>query len=294
VLIAGVACITPARAQSLEPRAYANAPVGVNFAVAGYLHSEGGVALDPAVPLDDADARVDATYVGYVRSLGVAGKSAKLQAILTHAWFSGEATLVSTGDLRTRDVSGFGDPIVRFSVNLMGAPALTMQEFKGYRQDVIVGVTLQVSAPLGQYDSDRLINIGTNRWSFKPEIGVSKALGRFTLEGAGAVTFYTDNDDFFGGQHREQDPISSVQGHVIYTFRRDAWVAFDATYYGGGRSTVNGETLGDLQSNTRYGLSLSVPVSNAHSIKLFASDGVYTRVGEDFFAAGIAWQYRWI
>jgi hypothetical protein len=107
-------------------------------------------------------------------------------------------------------VGRFADPRIRLSINLCGAPALTLKEFKDYEQDLIAGAILQVSVPWGQYDDTRLVNIGINRWFVKPELGVSKALGRWTLELSTAATLYTDNDDFYGGNTRSQDPIYST------------------------------------------------------------------------------------
>jgi outer membrane putative beta-barrel porin/alpha-amylase len=150
-----------------------------------------------------------------------------------------------------------------------------------------------VTAPLGQYDPDRLVNLGTNRWSFRPEFGFSKALGHWILEGTGAVNLYTDNDNFFGGQHRSQEPLYAAQGHVIYSFGRGAWIALDATYYTGGRTTLDGVEGNDLQSNSRFGLTGALPVNRKNSIKLYASNGVYTRVGQNFLIAGVGWNYRW-
>jgi hypothetical protein len=115
-------------------------------------------------------------------------------------------------------VCGLADPRVRLSVNFYGAPALTLEEFAHYRQDILVGASLQVAAPLGQYDPGKLLNIGTNRWFIKPELGISKALGPVTLELAAGVTFYTPNHDFFGGHEKQQDPIYSLQGHLVDTF----------------------------------------------------------------------------
>jgi hypothetical protein len=178
-------------------------------------------------------------------------------------------------------------------VNFYGAPALSLQEFAGYRQDLIVGASLQVSAPLGQYDADKLVNIGTNRWAVKPELGVSKAWGSWTLELATGVTFYSDNDDFLSGKTREQDPIYSVQGHLIYSFRSGVWGALNATYYTGGRATVDGVQGDNLQQNSRLGATVALPLDRHNSIKLYASTGVSTRTGSDFDAIGIAWQYRW-
>ncbi len=117
-----------------------------------------------------------------------------------------------------RRVTGFADPAFRFSMNFIGAPALTAAEFKNYRQDLIVGASLRVTVPVGQYDEDKLVNIGTNRFSLKPEIGCSKAFGPWTVELVPAVTLYTDNDDFFGGKTREVAPLYSVQTGLSYTF----------------------------------------------------------------------------
>jgi len=280
-----------ANAQSLEPRAYSNTPVGMNFLMLGYAYQQGDVPFDPSVPLKDVHAEIHSSILAYVRSLDVWGRSGKVDIIIPYAWLSGSGKV--GGDERSRWVSGFGDPAVRFSVNLYGSPALSFEEFKSYRQDTILGVSLQVTMPLGQYDSTKLVNIGTNRWSFKPEIGISKALGAWTLETAAGVTLYTKNEDFYGGNTREQDPIYSLQGHLIYQFPRGIWAALDATYYTGGRTTINGVEGDDLQRNWRVGATLALPVTIHHSIKLYASTGVYTRAGGDFNLIGIAWQYRW-
>jgi hypothetical protein len=278
-------------AQSLEPRAYSNTPVGMNFLMLGYTYQQGDVLLDPSVPVKDVSVEIHSSVLAYVRSLDVWGKSGKVDIIFPYARLSGSGKV--GGEERDRKVSGFADPAVRFSVNLYGAPALSFEEFKSYRQDTIIGVSLLVTAPLGQYDSDKLVNIGTNRWSFKPEVGISKALGRWTLETAAGATLYTKNDDFFGGKTREQDPIYSVQGHLIYHFPRGIWAALNATYYTGGRTTVNGAEGDDLQRNWRMGATLALPVTLHHSVKLYASTGASTRAGGNFDLIGIAWQYRW-
>lgn len=289
--LAVLAAGRPAVAQELEPRAYSNAPVGLNFLIAGYGFSKGGVAFDPSVPLTDANIRIHSAVLAYARSLDVGGMSGKFDVVLPYVWLSGSA--LYGGEPRSRDVAGLGDPRLRFSVNFLGAPALSADEFAGYRQDLIMGASLQVSAPLGQYDPDKLVNIGTNRWSVKPELGLSKAAGRWFLELAVATTWFSDNNDFFGGSTVAQDPVYSLQGHVAYTFRTGAWAALDFTYYTGGRTTVNGVPGSELQENTRIGLTYAHPIDRHHSLKLYASTGVSTRTGTDFDIAGIAWQYRW-
>ena len=281
----------PAAAQELEPRAYTNVPVGMNFVIAGYGYSAGGVAFDPAVPLTDADIRTHNALFAYVRSLDIAGLAGKVDIVLPYAWLSGSA--LYQGETREREVSGLGDARLRMSVNFYGAPALSVQEFASYRQDVIVGASLQVTAPVGQYDSTKLVNIGTNRWSFKPELGISKAIGPMTLELMAAAVYYTENDDFFGGSTVAQDPVYSAQTHLTYNLGRGNWVAVDAVYYTGGRSTVDGVTGDDLQRNTRFGATYAHAIDRHHSLKLHASSGVSTRTGSDYDSIAIAWQYRW-
>jgi len=277
--------------QNLEPRAYSNAPVGMNFLLAGYRYSAGALEFDPALPVEDADAAVNIALFAYVRTMDIAGKSAKAGILLPYAGLSADGYL--SGEYKQREDAGIADPAFYFTVNLSGAPALSFKEFKGYQQDTIVGLTFKLTAPLGVYDSDKLLNIGTNRWSFEPEIGISQALGNWTLEGSAAVTLYADNDDFDNGKTREQDPIYNAQGHVIYSFRKGIWLAVGVTYFTGGRSEVDGVVKNDLQQNWRGGFTFTMPINRNHSIKLFGSSGVSTRTGSDYDSLGIAWQHAW-
>ena len=293
VLLLLTAIVVPghrAHAQSLEPRSYANTPVGINFVLLGYGYLEGDVAFDASSPLKDARVHSHAGLVAYARSLDVWGLSGKILVALPVVDASGSAKL--KGQERERDVLGLGDPLLRVSVNFFGAPALSMAEYPVYRQDVIVGASLQVTAPLGQYNSDKLLNIGTNRWSFKPELGVSKAWGSFILELIPAVTFFTNNDDFLNGKTLKQDPIYSLQGHLIYEFSPALWAAFDATYYTGGRTTIDGDK-GEQLENVRLGITGALSLSRHQSIKLYGSTGVYSRTDSNFWTVGMAWQYRW-
>jgi hypothetical protein len=280
-----------AQAQDIEPRSFSNAPVGVNFLIAGYAYTRGGVGFDTALPISNPKLQTSSAVVGYARVLDLWGKSGKFDVIVPYAWLSGSADVA--GQQREREVDGLIDPRLRLSVNLLGAPALDLKDFRAYRQDLIVGASLQVSVPAGQYDDTKLVNLGSNRWWFKPELGVSKAIGPWTFELTGAVTLFTDNHDFFNGHTRAQDPLYSAQGHVIYSFPKGIWGSLDANYFTGGRTTIDGERNFDLQQNWRVGGTLAFPVDLRNSIKLYASSGVSSRTGNDFDLLGIAWQYRW-
>ena len=288
-VVSGVAAT--ARAQDMEPRAYANTPVGINFLGLSYGYSSGGVSADPAVPLEDANLDLHVLNLSYARSFAMFGQSAKAGIILPYSWLSGSA--VFDGTPVSREFSGLIDPVLKISTNLVGAPALTLEEFPSYTQNWILGVSLSMSVPLGRYDEDRLVNLGTNRWSFKPEIGVSKRWGPVTVDAATSVRLYTDNDEFLGHHTREQAPLYAIQTHLIYAFPIGAWVAFDATWYGGGHTTIDGESKDDRQGNSRLGATGVLPLSRHLSLQVYASTGVSARTGTDFDTVGVGASYRW-
>ena len=278
-------------AQSLEPRAYSNAPTGLNFVFAGFQHSSGALIFDASVPVTDADAEIDLTLFGYARTLDVAGKLAKIGVVIPYASLAADGFVDDV--FRTRDTDGLGDPVLYFSYNFYGAPARSLKEFKSYQPTTVSGFTFKLTAPLGTYDSDKLINIGTNRWSLESGVGISHPVANWTLEASAAVTLYTDNNNFNSGQTRQQDPIYSTQLHVTYSFPRNIWVALGATYFTGGQTTIDGVDKHDRQENWRTGVTLALPVGRYHSIKLYGSSGVSQRFGNNYDALGLVWQYRW-
>jgi hypothetical protein len=291
-LVVAALPIVPAAAQDIEPRAYSNAPIGYNFLVTGLAFTRGGLAFNPSLPLTNPDLNTVSAVAAYARVIELGGQSAKLEAVVPYTSLSGTADY--RGQQVSRDINGLANPSFRLSVNLHGAPALSAQEFGAWQQDLIVGVSLRVAPPWGQYDSTRLVNIGTNRWSFKPELGASQTFGQWTVEGALAATFFTTNHEFWNGNTLSQDPLVAARGHVIYGFANGMWLSVDATWYAGGRTTVNGVLNNDLQQNWRLGSTLAFPIDRAFSIKLYASSGVSDRTGNSFDLLGLALQYRWL
>lgn len=280
--------------QDLEPRAYSNAPVGLNFITVGLIHTEGALVFDPGIPIVDADSSINIGVFGYVRTLDVAGMSAKMGITVPYANLSASGFVsIGEGERRVRDITGVADPSFFFNINFYGAPALNLNEFRAYQQDTIIGFKLKVTAPLGSYDNTKLINLGTNRWSIKPEFGISKALNNWTIESMLAATYYTENNEFNVDQTRHQKPVYSLQAHVTYTLRNKIWLSYGFTYFTGGETEVDGVKSGDLQNNTRSGFTVAVPVNKYQSIKILVSTGVSTRTGSDYDSIGIFWQTRW-
>ncbi len=274
-----------ASAQELEPRLFSPAPTGMNILLGAFGYSFGNVLLDPAVPVEDLEARLAILTAGYVRTLSVFGASAKIDAIVPVA--GGDWKGVVDGRDSTRSATGFGDPRVRFSVLFSGAPALS------YKASTIVGGGLQVWVPLGQYDPTKLLNLGSNRWVFRPQLGVSQTLARWVLEAAAAAWLYTDNTNFFGGNTLSQNPIAALQGHVTYQFGQGFWAAADAGYGHGGRTSVNDEEKDTLISNWRLGATLAFPISKHDSIKFAFITGLRAGKGADYSTILGAYQYRW-
>ena len=202
-----------------------------------------------------------------------------------------EGSALFLGERVTGTRSGSSDARFRLAANLLGGPALSRQEFAQYRQRRNLGVSLTVSAPTGQYSSDRIINFGTNRWGLKPEVGYSSIRGRWIFEAAAGAWFLTNNDNALGAR-KEQHPIGNVQAHVSYDFRRGLWLALTANYFTGGRAEIEGEPKG-AQSSSRVGLALSLPVRRGHSMKLAYHVPAFVAGGADFTAATVAYQVQW-
>jgi hypothetical protein len=288
---AALATISPAVAQDLEPRSFSPVPVGVNFLAVGYGYSYGNVILDPSLPITGGEARLHSAFVAYLREIDLFGLSGKIDAVLpfvVHGKWRGEVSGVRDSTTRT----GFGDPAVRLSVNFVGAPAMRLPEFTERKPRTVVGASLQVLAPLGTYEPERLINLGTNRWTFKPRIGVSQPVGRWILEAHATGWFFTNNPDADGAT-LQQDPMWATDAHVTRLFGRGIWASFDIGYISGGRASKDGVESAARQESARLGATLAIPVTRRHSVKLSYFSGVYAQLGSDFDNFVAAWQYRW-
>ena len=291
LLLLAMAAAAPAWAQQLEPRAYSPAPVGANFFGVGYANSSGDVVFDPSLPFSDVKANINAVVPFYGRTFGMFGRMASFGIVQPYAWGTVEGNVGE--EFRQARRSGFGDTTVRLACNIVGTPALSPRDFAAKKQGTILGTSLVVVAPTGEYDPSKLINIGTNRWAFKPELGFAQPLGRWWLDVYAGAWFFTTNHDFYGGQTRAQDPLLVVQGHVSYTFKPQLWLALNATWYGGGQTTLNGVANADRQENSRVGLTLAVPVSKAHALKFGYARGTTARVGSKLDTISVAWQFLW-
>ncbi len=278
-------------AQELEPRALVNVPVGMNFLFLGYGYAQGNILLDPAIPIEDLDSRLH-TFVGaYVRAIDVFGLSGKLGVVVPFA--AGDWSGLLEGQAASTSRTGFGDPRIRLSVNFLGAPALSASEFRSYSQKWTAGASLQVTAPLGLYYPDKLINLGSNRWTIRPQLGAATSFGRWTVEAYTGIWFFTRNPDFYGGNLLEQRPLWTAKIHLVRSLSKGIWASADLGYGRGGRSVVQGVARDTRISTFRFGLTLSVPLAPQHALKLYVVSGKRVEQGADFDGIGIGYQYYW-
>jgi len=291
VILAILVMAGMATAQDLEPRSFSQAPVGMNFVSMTYGYSIGEVLFDQASPITEANGRVSNVVGAYVRTLGFFGASAKVAAVVPYAWGHWHGLL--NGDYASTNRSGFADPRLQLSVNFVGAPAIKMSEMKTYTNNTVVGASIRVVLPLGQYKPEKLINLGQNRWGFRPRVGVSHKAGRWTLEGMGSVWLYTKNPDFYGGSTVTQDPLWSVQANIIHSFPSGIWFGVGAGFSRGGKTASDGVYGNTYKKNTRWAALFSYPLARRHSVKVIYIDGLSTRLGSNFDQVSISYLMRW-
>lgn len=295
-LVASLAVLASAAelsAQELEPRRWGHLPIGSNFAGFGYIHTEGDIALDPVLRLTDVEVEMDTAALKYIRTFDMFGKSARFD--LVQAYQNGAWQGLLDGVPASAERSGVMDTALRFAINLFGAPPLEGAEFAKYRTEqegeTIIGAGLIVTLPTGEYFSDKLINLGENRYSIRPQFGIVHARGKWSFEFTGATWFFTDNDDFFGGKKLEQAPLATLQGHVIHTFRPGLWLGASLGYDFGGRSTIDGVRKDDSREVLSWGLTCGVPVSRSVGLKFgYIDSHTRRRTGSDLgnFVAAVS------
>ena len=288
------------RAQDLAPRAYVITPIHSNAVTLTYSFFDGGITFDGTVPITGATATFNLSVFSYSHSLNFFGRTANFLVSLPYGVGNFRGQVVGAEALAYR--SGLLPANLRFSVNLKGGPAVNAEEFSNWRQRTILGVSLKLVPLTGQYDPTKLVNLGTNRWALKPELGYSRRWGNWLLDGYGGAWFYATNPEFFshnqfspGTNTQWQSPIGSFEGHLSYGFKLRLWISLDANYWFGGSTSLNGvQNSATLQRNSRVGLTASIPLSRHQSIKLSYNDGAYIRYGGNYQNVSVAWQYSWL
>ncbi|HEX7899824.1 MAG TPA: transporter [Planctomycetota bacterium] len=279
-------------AQELEPRRWTHLPVGTNIAGVGYLHTDGDLDVEPALRIEEAEVELHTVVASYSRYFGLAGWTARLDAKVPLHYGVWDGLL--NGEPTTVRRDGLSDPVLRFSLSFAGAPALEGEDFRAYRQAhpdrAVIGAGLALRVPLGEYMDDKLINLGENRFTLEPQLGAVQHLGPWSFELTGSASFYSANDDFFGGNRLEQDPLWALQAHVVRSFEPGLWVAAGAAYGRAGETEINGEGLDDERGRLLYGLSAGVSAASTHAIRVgYLRQESFRNLGGDSHSLLLTW-----
>jgi hypothetical protein len=280
-----------AAGQELEARAYAPNPVGARFLVMSWSHSDGDMLLDASAPIQDFEIRADSYAAGFGGTFALWDRLASAAFIVPS--IDATATGLVNEVPERADRAGMGDLRLRFTLSLLPGSAQDLAAFKRAPPDRTLGVSMVVSVPTGEYFPDKLVNLSTNRWAVRPEFGGSRRFGRWNLDGSLGAWLYGDNDEFLGDKRRSQDPLTTLQGHLSYTFAPRLWLGASGTWYTGGTTSVNGVSDRNRQGNSRAGLTLAIPVGQQNSVRLAWSTGVTARFGGDLTTYSLTWQYLW-
>lgn len=277
-------------AQDLDPRAYVRVPIDMTVLIGGFGYTYGGVVLDPTSPIQDLKAKVETPMLGVGRTFNLFGLTSQVFIALPYSWAQASGKVFGDDSSTTR--SGFGDMRFRISTLFLGAPAANLEEFAKSSSQTVMGASLTVIAPTGQYFSNKLINLSSNRWSFKPEIGLSYVVtDQWFIDLYAGVWLFTNNDSFFPGTSlRSQNPLITFQTHLSYNINPLMWAALDFTYYSGGQSSVNDIYKDDRLNNSRFGATFNFPLSKRSVIRIAYSTGAIIRFGANFSTVSMAWQ----
>lgn len=288
-------CLFPgheATAQDIEPRRWTALPVGLNVIGVGYAYTSGDIAFDPVLQIEDATVDMQSVIASYARSFGLFGRSARVDVMVP--WKNGNWQGLLEGAPASATRVGLGDPRFRLSINLYGAPALDAAEFRkravAQPINTIVGAAIAVRVPLGDYLEDKLLNLGQNRFVIRPQFGVLHTRGKWSYELTGSVYFSSDNDEFWGGNTLEQDPIPALQAHVVRVFKPRLWASLSAGYGWRGETTVNGAASNNDKADFLAALSVGIPVTSKQGIKLvYLHSETHRTTGADLDTFAIAW-----
>jgi hypothetical protein len=279
-------------AQEMEPRSYSVVPKGLHAAILSYTFSGGDVVSGLNSPIQNLNINASIVGLGYAQTFSFFDKLARVSVAMPYAFLNGTAKVQGNDTAATRN--GPGDARIKFGVNLFGSPVMAPRDFIRFQESTVFGTSIVVSVPIGQYYADKLINIGSNRWGFKPEIGASHREGRLFYEAYAGVWFFTNNNEYLGNSKLDQNALFSFQAHADYTFKHGRYLALNGGFASGGETSMNGILRNDELQNWRIGITFSTPVFNTHqSIKLMFNTGLVTRAGQNYTAVSAAYQYSW-
>ena len=285
---------TPHRAlaQFNDARAYDNTPVGTNQLELSYAHVHANASLDPSLIIADASLNINQGIVDYTHYFGMFHRLAWVEAGVPLAGLSGSVTGTNVHQL----TNGAGDSSYQLAVLLKGGPALTVAQFDNYKPSTSLGLSLTITAPTGSYQSNKILNLGSDRWSFKPEIALNHPFGadrKWEFDVYGNVSFFTDNTSYHGKEVLRQQSLPGVEVHISYSFNDRVWVSLDTRYSFRGMTVLDGVSQNNAQQNFILGGELNISLSSQNSLTLEFARAIVHQNGPAATGFSVKYDYSW-
>ena len=279
-------------AQFTEAHSYDNAPVGVNEVELAYAYAHSNASLDTSLVVAGAKFNLNQGTITYTRYLGFLHHVSWLEASVPLAGLGGS---VSGTNIHS-SATGAGDSSYAVTALLKGGPALSVAQFEEYKPTTTVGVSFTVTAPTGAYNANKLLNLGTDRWSFKPEIALSQPFGpeeKWQCDLYAHAYFFTDNTSYHGVEVLRQQPLPGLEGHVSYFFVHNAWASIDTLYSFRGETVVNGVKQNDAQKNFALGSEVNVSLNRQNSLVFQFAKALVHHNGPSITGFAVKYTYSW-
>lgn len=279
-------------AQFTDPRTYDNTPIGVNQLELAYTYAHSNASIDTSIIVAGAKFNLNQGAITYTRLFSFFGRVAWVDASVPLAGLDGSIT----GTNIQGATNGAGDSSYEFAMLLKGGPALSVKKFGSYKPTTTIGVSLTVTAPTGLYRSEKILNLGSDRWSFKPEFAVSHPFGpkqKWEIDGYANAYFYTDNTSYHGVEVLRQQPLPGLEAHLSYSFTSSVWASLDARYSFRGDTFVNGVNQNDGQQNFALGSEVNVSVNPRNSLVFEFAKALVHQNGSAYTGIAVKYIYSW-
>ena len=279
-------------AQFTDPHTYDNTPVGTNQLELAYSYARGNTSLDTSLVVTGAKVNLNQGSIGYTRYFGLVHRLLWVKASLPLAGLNGSIS----GTRIQGSAAGTGDTSYQITGLLKGGPALSAAQFENYKPTTTVGMSLTITAPTGLYNSDRILNLGSGRWSFKPEFAVAHPFGpeqKWEVEGYANAYFFTDNTSYHGIEILRQEPVPGVEGHISYSFLNSLWVSLDTRYSFRGITFVNGVNQNNSQQNFSLGSEVNISLNTRNSLVFAFDKALVHQNGPALSGFAVKYNFTW-
>jgi Putative MetA-pathway of phenol degradation len=281
-----------ARAQFTDPRTYNNSPVGINQLELNYARVHANASIDTSLIITGAKIDLNQGIIDYTRYFGLLRRLTWVEAGVPIAGLGGSVA----GTNIQGSIVGAGDSSYAAGILLKGGSALSLAEFEKCRPTTTLGVSLTITAPTGSYNANKILNLGSGRWSFKPEFAAAHPFGseqQWEIEAYANVYFYTNNTSYHGREILRQEALPGLEGHLSYSFNDRLWTSLDTRYSFRGATAVNGVDQNNPQRNFILGTEMNISLNARNSLVLEFGKALVHRNGPSVVGFSVKYDYTW-